>query len=462
MSGIDVRAGGIREGDVIGVDEGDRTVALVHLGCAKNLVDSEAMLGRVIGPGVRLTTDSSEADVIIVNTCSFIGPSRKESVDAILAAARQKVEGRCERLIVAGCLVERYKDELAAEIPEVDAFVAVNDIPRVAEIALGELAPTPGREEPDYVYDFEKPRVLSTPRGTGYVKISDGCDHVCSFCAIPSIRGRMRSRRIESIVDEARSLVDQGLLELNLVAHDSTDYGRDLGIKDGLALLLERLREVPGLAWIRVLYLYPTNLSARVIALLGEGGPLLPYFDVPLQHAHPRILRSMARGLNVERTVERIRAQAPQAVIRTTFIVGYPGETDEEFSALERFVAGSRFDRVGVFPFSFEEKVPAQPLGDDVPEKVKKARRRQLMDLQKQITLEKNRALVGTRLPCLVLGASDGARPLWGRIAGQAPEVDGITSLEANAAARARPFPALADVTIRRAGPYDLVARIEA
>ncbi|MFN7975757.1 MAG: 30S ribosomal protein S12 methylthiotransferase RimO [Acidobacteriota bacterium] len=434
----------------------DRRVALIHLGCAKNLVDSEAMLGRVLGPGVSLTTTPGEADVVIVNTCSFIGPSKKESVDAILEAARLKQEGRCERLIVAGCMVERYRDELASEIPEVDAFVAANDIPRIAEVAFGELAPE-RNTEPEYVYDFEAPRVLSTPAGTAYVKIADGCDHACSFCAIPRIRGRLRSRAVARIAGEVRDLVARGVLEVNLVSHDTTDYGRDLGMRDGLATLLDALRQIPGLAWLRVLYLYPTNLSARVIAMLGEGAPLLPYFDVPLQHAHPKVLRSMARGLSVERTVERIRATVPGASIRTTLIVGYPGEGDEEFAALERFVAASRFDRVGVFTFSFEEGVPAEPLADPIPERVKRARRKRLMEVQRRVSLEKNRALVGTTGPCLLLGLRDGRRPLWGRLPSQAPEVDGIVAVSA---APDVPFPAIVDVAITGAGAYDLTARV--
>ena len=452
--------GPLREGDLVGAPADGVSVALVHLGCAKNLVDSEAMLGKLTRPGVRLTTDPSDAEVVIVNTCSFIGPARQESVDAILEAAQHKESGRCRRLIVAGCLVERYRAELQEEIPEVDAFVAVNDIPRVAEVALDELAPA-ATGGPDYVYDFETPRVLSTQLGTAYVKISDGCDHVCSFCAIPSIRGRQRSRPIESIAAEVESLVAGGAFEINLVAHDTTDYGRDLGLTDGLYDLLARLREVPGLDWLRVLYLYPTNLSKRVIGLLGEGGPLLPYFDVPLQHADRRILKSMARGLNVERTVDRIRSAVPEAVIRTTFIVGYPGEGEAEFRALCDFVARSELDRVGVFTFSFEEGVPSEPLADPVPEKVKRARRRELMGIQKQVSAERNRRLVGTRQPCLVLGAQEKVRhPLWGRLPGQAPEVDGITNIRGTVAALSEPFPVLREVEVVAAGPYDFTARV--
>lgn len=451
---------GVREGALLDAPPRDAeatlAVALIHLGCAKNLVDSEAMLGRVVRPGVRLTGDASEADVIIVNTCSFIGPARKESVDAILAAARHKEDGRCRRLIVAGCLVERYRAELEKEIPEVDAFVGVNDIPRTAEVVLDELAP-PAAAAPTYVYDFEAPRVLSTAPGSAYLKIADGCDHVCSFCAIPSIRGRLRSRPVARIVAEARALVDQGALELVLVSHDTTDYGRDIGLKEGLATLLDRLREIDGLAFIRVLYLYPTTLTRRVISLLGEGLPLLPYFDVPLQHAHPKILKSMARGLGVRGTVERIRKHVPHATLRTTLIVGYPGEGDAEFAELCSFVRDARFDHMGAFTFSFEEGVPAEPLGDPVPEKVKRARRRELMAIQKQISAERNRALVGTVRPCLLLGARARKVPVWGRIPSQAPEVDGITSVRG---AEEVAFPDIVDVRITGAGPYDLRATV--
>ena len=410
--------------------------ARVHfrsLGCPKNRLDSEVMIGALAVGGYAIAERLEDADVVVVNTCSFIESAREESIAAILEVADLRESGRLRGLVVAGCLPQRYGADLAKELPEVDAFVGTGHfqhIPRILDDALA------GRGRGVYVdagrthlYDEHDPRVLIGPAHSAYLKISEGCDRVCAFCAIPAIRGRFQSRAPESVVAEARQLAEAGVRELNLVAQDATAFGKDRTGRPDLAGLLRALSEVDGLDWIRPLYLYPTAVTDALIEVLAGGGRVLPYVDVPLQHASDRILAAMKRGATEARQralVERLRAGIPGVTLRTTFIVGFPGETDDDFETLCRFVREVRFDRVGVFRYSDEEGTRAFGLGDKVPRKVARARHRELMAIQREIMREKLAALVGQTLPVLV--DAGGARPR-GRLASQAPEIDGVVLL---------------------------------
>jgi ribosomal protein S12 methylthiotransferase len=401
------------------------------LGCPKNRLDSEVMIGTLALGGYAIAERLEDADVVVVNTCSFIESAREESIEAILEVAGLRESGRLRGLVVAGCLPQRYGGELAKELPEVDAFVGTGHFQDITAILDDALA---GRGRGIYVdagrthlYDEQDPRVLIGPTHSAYLKISEGCDRVCAFCAIPGIRGRFQSRTIESVLAEARQLVDVGVRELNLVAQDATAFGKDLKGRPDLAGLLRALDDVSGLDWIRQLYLYPTAVTDELIAVLGSGKRVLPYVDVPLQHASDRILRRMKRGATEARQralVERLRAGIPGLTLRTTFIVGFPGETDEDFETLCDFVREVRFDRVGVFRYSDEEGTAAFDLDEKVPRGVARARHRQLMAIQREIMREKLAAEVGATRPVLVDEAGPRAR---GRLASQAPEIDGVT-----------------------------------
>jgi ribosomal protein S12 methylthiotransferase len=401
------------------------------LGCPKNRLDSEVMIGTLALGGYAIAERLEDADVVVVNTCSFIESAREESIEAILEVAGLRESGRLRGLVVAGCLPQRYGGELAKELPEVDAFVGTGHFQDITTILDDALA---GRGRGVYVdagrthlYDEQDPRVLIGPTHSAYLKISEGCDRVCAFCAIPGIRGRFQSRTLESVLAEARQLADAGVRELNLVAQDATAFGKDLKGRPDLAGLLRALDEVDGLDWIRQLYLYPTAVTDELISVLGSGKRVLPYVDVPLQHASDRILKRMKRGATEARQralVERLRAGIPGLTLRTTFIVGFPGETDEDFETLCDFVREVRFDRVGVFRYSDEEGTTAFELGEKVPRGVARARHRQLMAIQREIMREKLAAHVGATLPVLVDEAGLRAR---GRLASQAPEIDGVT-----------------------------------
>lgn len=418
--------------------------ARVHfrsLGCPKNRLDSEVMIGTLALGGYAIAERLEDADVVVVNTCSFIESAREESIKAILEVADLRESGRLRGLVVAGCLPQRYGAELAKELPEVDAFVGTGHFQRITQILDDALAARGRGVYVDagrtHLYDENEPRVLIGPTHTAYLKISEGCDRICAFCAIPAIRGRFQSRAPESVVAEARQLAAAGVRELNLVAQDATAFGKDRTGRPNLASLLRALAGVEGLDWIRQLYLYPTAVTDELIEVLGSGGRVLPYVDVPLQHASDRILTAMKRGATEARQralVERLRAGVPDLTLRTTFIVGFPGETDEDFETLCRFVRDVRFDRVGVFRYSDEEGTAALALGDKVPRKVARARHRELMAIQHDIMREKLAELVGRTLPVLV--DVGGARPR-GRLASQAPEIDGIVHLAGTAKAGA-------------------------
>jgi len=410
-------------------------IGFISLGCPKNLVDSEVMLGMLRKEGHTITTDRAAAEVMIVNTCSFIEGSKRESIDTILEAAELKKTGNCRQLIVTGCLAERYPAEIRRDLVEVDAILGTNQLAEIVRAVDGESVASPtsfGRGDADlYLYDDSTPRTLVTPPHAAYVKISEGCDHTCAFCIIPKIRGRFRSRPIHSLVREARSLVDQGVKEITLVSQDTTSFGSDLGLKDGLADLLESLAGVRGLAWLRFLYVYPELVSDRLLGVMSQHSNICRYIDMPLQHASARILRDMRRGGNrasLSRMIDRIRAGIPGVTFRTTMIVGFPGETDEEYRELEDFCRQMEFERLGVFTYSDEENTPAFELEEKVPPARAESRRKQLMAQQARIVRRKHRALVGSEMTVLIEGPSTQSDLLLeGRTESQAPEIDGVT-----------------------------------
>jgi ribosomal protein S12 methylthiotransferase len=435
---------------------------MLSLGCPKNLVDGEVMLGRLQGAGYRLVADAKQADVVVVNTCAFIDRAKQESVDAILEMAQQKESGRAKRLVVTGCLTQRYDADLRREIPEIDATLGtgqVEDIVRAVGGAATSLAEA-GPGLPTWVYDHTAPRVLSTPPWLAYLKISEGCDYTCSFCIIPTLRGRHRSRGVEDIVAEAKGLAARGVREVVLVAQDSTRYGLDHGVRDGLAYLLRRLGRVAGLRWIRVMYAYPSTLTDPILDAMASEEKVVKYVDIPLQHASEAVLRRMKRPTgrgHLLGMVQRIRERVSGVAIRTSFIVGFPGETEEDFGKLLEFVQAAQFDNVGVFTFSDEEGTASFDLPGRVPARVKESRRRKLMALQKRISARKNRARVGQRLEVLVEGTHpDSDLLLRGRLATQAPEIDGQVILNDGAAEPG----SFVTCEVTEAHPYDLVARI--
>jgi ribosomal protein S12 methylthiotransferase len=447
-----------------------KKVGFISLGCPKNLVDSEVMMGRLKQEGYEITSDAAEADTLVVNTCGFIDAAKKESVDAILEAARLKSEGKCQRLVVAGCLVERYRDELRAEMPEVDAFIGtsqINDITTVADSRVNtrSLPVLPlGNQTATYLYDESTPRVLATPGHYAYVKIAEGCDRPCAFCFIPQMRGHFRSRRFGSVVAEAKQLAEQGVKEIILVAQDSSRYGEDLGERDALAHLMRELCHLEGVEWVRVMYTYPTHISDAFLDVLAEEPKAVKYLDMPLQHASRNVLKLMKRGgdrPSLERLIARVRVRVPGIAVRTTFITGFPGETEEDFEELLAFVKSVEFDRVGVFTYSDEEGTPAYELPDKVDGKIARKRRDRLMRAQSRISLKRNRARVGQTVRVLFEGASEETDLLWqGRTETQAPDIDGCVLIN-DAPEGFEPEPGqFVNVEITEAQEYDLVGRI--
>ncbi len=437
-----------------------KKIGFVSLGCPKNLVDSEVMMGLLAQGGAEITPRAEDADIIVVNTCSFIDRAKQESVDTILVMAQHKVSGRAQKLIVAGCLVERYRNEIRKNIPEVDAVVGTGELEQVlnaagiqppasasdsAFVILNARPEANARESagrfskeawdgaiadlPNYLYDENSPRVLATPKYSAYIKIAEGCDHPCSFCIIPQLRGRFRSRRFESVIAEAQRLAQQGVREVTLIGQDTTCYGEDFGLKDGLALLLERLAQIDELRWIRFLYAYPNKITGRLLETIAAHEKVCSYIDVPLQHASPDVLKRMKRGAGAEiflRSIEKMRREIPGVTLRTSFIAGFPGETERDFEQLCNFVREVQFDWLGVFGYSDEEGAKAFELGDKVPAREIERRRRKLMSIQKQISRKKKRALVGRQFDVLLEGPSAETELLWqGRTEMHAPEIDG-------------------------------------
>ena len=434
------------------------TLYLLSLGCPKNRVDSEVMLGTLLDRGYQLVDEPEKAEVILINSCAFIGEAKQESIDAILEHAQLKETGRCKALVVAGCLTQRYADVLQTEMPEVDYFVGTSAYPRIAEIIRGERdrAVIPN---PDYIADAKTPRRNSMPRWTAYVKISEGCDNKCTFCIIPTLRGLQRSRPIADVVEEAHRLVAAGAVELNLVAQDLTAYGHDLPGRPRLHDLLAALREVPA-RWIRLHYAYPRDFPEPLIEALASQPNLARYLDMPLQHIADPVLRGMKRGRDaawVRKLVRRIRDRVPDLTFRTSFIVGFPGETEAHFQELYDFVEEMRFDKVGVFQFSQEEGTPSFDLPDQLPQRVKAQRQKKLLGLQRKISKAHQAALVGRTLDVLVEGVSDETDLLLeGRWQGQAPEIDGKVYVNRGEASPG----SIVKVEIEQAGDYDLVGGI--
>jgi ribosomal protein S12 methylthiotransferase len=504
------------------------TIGFVSLGCPKNLVDSEVMMGLLDRAGGQLTARAEDAEILVVNTCSFIDTAKQESVNAILEMAQHKVAngGKARRLIVAGCLVERYRDDIQRNIPEVDAVVGTGELEAILEAAglsapatpaaaqsspfnilvsraasavhqhslpinstevapqlrqqsraEGDLRERQGRFSrehwdgataalPEYLYSDETPRIRTTPRSSAYIKIAEGCDHPCSFCIIPQLRGKFRSRRMESIVAEAERLIAQGVREITLIGQDTTCYGEDLGLRDGLATLLDALAVLPGLKWLRFLYAYPNKVTTRLLETIARHETIAKYLDVPLQHASPSVLKRMKRGGTPEvflRLIEKARAMVPGIVLRSTFIVGFPGETAEDFKLLEEFIAAAKIDWLGVFGYSDEEGAAAFALDSalKVPKRTIEARRRRLMKLQQKISAKAKAAWVGREVDVLVEGESDETELLWqGRTALHAPEIDGKVLINDFG-----PHETLVPGTFYRAQitdshDYDVVARI--
>jgi ribosomal protein S12 methylthiotransferase len=424
-------------------------------------VDSEVMLGRLQGRGHTLVADARQADVIVVNTCAFIDRAKQESIDAVLEMARQKYAGRARRLVVTGCLAQRYDAELRQEIPEIDATLGTGQVEEI--VAAVEGAPSVTDAEagpPTWVYDHTAPRVLSTPPWLAYVKISEGCDYTCSFCIIPTLRGRHRSRATEDIVAEASALAARGVKEIVLVAQDSTRYGLDLGLRDGLAVLLRRLGAVDGVRWIRVMYAYPSTVTDPILEAIASEERVVKYVDIPLQHASEAVLKRMKRPTgkgHLLGMVERIRDRVPGVAVRTSFIVGFPGETEKDFDELLAFVEAAQFDNVGVFTFSDEEGTASFDLPDRIPPRVKEARKRRLMSLQKRIAARRNRGRVGETVEVLVEGThADTDLLLRGRLSTQAPDIDGSVLINDGTAAPGD----FVTCEVTEAHPYDLVARI--
>jgi len=456
-------------------------VGLISLGCPKNLVDSEVMLGLARDAGHELTPEAADADVLVVNTCAFIDAAKQESIDAILEMARLKKTGACRRLVVTGCLAERYRDELRREIPEIDAVLGTGEVPGIVAAIDGErraaaplaffrgpvpapppVAPRAPHTLPSYLYDADTPRLLTTPRHYAYLKIAEGCDYACAFCIIPTLRGAYRSRPADSILREARTLAARGVRELLLVSQDTTFYGVDRGQRGALATLLRELNAVDGLEWIRLLYLYPTTIDDATLAAMAECGKVCKYVDLPLQHASNGVLKRMRRPgtrQTYERLLARIRARVPGVALRTTFIVGFPGERDADVGELCDFVRDQAFDHVGVFTYSHEEGTTAHAFDDDVPEGDKRARRTRVMGLQKRLAAARQRSRIGARVRLLVDGpSSEHDLVLRGRLASQAPDIDSCVYLTECDPSSWRPGE-FVEAEIVGARGYDLLAR---
>src|SRR5215470_8632474 len=436
-------------------------VGFVSLGCPKNLVDSEVMMGMLAHGGAELTNRADQADVIVVNTCSFIDSAQQESVNTILEMAQHKSTGKARKLVVAGCLVERYRNQIQQQIPEVDAVVGTGELQNILQAAGVEVqsrpaSPSPfrilssraegdsresrgrfSREDwdgafadlPNYLYTDETPRILATPGYSAYIKIAEGCDHPCTFCIIPQLRGKFRSRRFESVIAEAEQLARRGVREITLIGQDTTCYGEDFGLKDGLALLLEKLAAISELRWVRFLYAYPNKITTRLLETIVANEKICSYVDVPLQHASPTVLKRMKRGGGGEvflHTIQKMRRIIPGVTLRSSFIVGFPGETENEFEELCNFVKEAQLDWMGVFGYSDQEGAAARSQEKKVPSKEIERRRKRLMQIQKQISRKRKKALVGKEFDLVLEGTSDQTDLLLeGRTPMHAPEIDG-------------------------------------
>jgi ribosomal protein S12 methylthiotransferase len=442
-----------------------RKVGFVSLGCPKNLVDSEVMMGILARDGYELTPRADDAEILVVNTCSFIESAQKESVDAILEMAEHKKFGAAKKLIVAGCLVERYREQILEQIPEVDAVVGTGEVERIIEAVEGDLRVLPA-QPPAFLYHDFTPRMVTTPKHQAYIKIAEGCDHPCTFCIIPELRGAFRSRRFESVVREAENLAAAGAREITLIGQDTTSYGEDLGLRDGLAQLLERLAQVDDLLWVRFLYAYPNRVTQKMLDTLAAHPRLAKYVDMPLQHASRNVLARMKRGSHGDaflKLLERMRATIPGVALRTSFIVGFPGETEADFQELYDFVAAAKLDWMGVFEYSDVDIAASFPLDGKVNAETISDRRNRLMALQKKISRENLRKLKGRTETALVEGPSKDNPLVWeARLESMAPDIDGklyLTDIEMPNGETA----ATGDVVrveITKTDAYDLIGRV--
>lgn len=472
-------------------------VGFISLGCPKNLVDSEVMMGLLARAGAELSPRAEDADVIVVNTCSFIASAQEESVNTILEMVEHKHAGRAKKLVVAGCLVERFRDEIRKRIPEVDAVIGTGELQNI--LAATGVVPAPAMAQndspfvvlnsrpegnvraaqgrfsrgqwdgaiadlPNYLYDDETPRILATPKHSAYIKIAEGCDHPCSFCIIPQLRGKFRSRRFESVIAEAERLAGAGVREITLIGQDTTCYGEDLGLKDGLSLLLAQLAQIDGLRWIRFLYAYPNKITGRLLKTIGENGKICSYMDVPLQHASATVLKRMKRGGGADvfcRSIEKMRRAIPGLTLRTSFIVGFPGETEKEFDELCAFVREIQFDWLGTFSYSDQEGAHAFGIDKKISPAEIERRRKHLMGIQRHISKKKKKVLLGRELDLLLEGTSGETDLLLeGRTVMHAPEIDGkvfVNDFPAELTPQAGEF---YRCEITEAHDYDLVARI--
>ncbi len=435
-----------------------KKIGMVSLGCPKNTVDSEIVLGSLTDKGYSVTSNEGDADVIIVNTCGFIDSAKEESIDAILEMAEYKRKGNCQKLIVMGCLSQRYKDELLKEIPEIDYLAGAGDFKSVAEMIESKNGIKKSKvREPVFDFNENTPRILTTPRYTAYIKIAEGCSNRCSFCIIPKIRGPFKSRNIDSIIREAEILSDKGVKELNLISQDTTMFGADTGLKNGLSVLLKKLVKIDGIRWIRLLYCYPTFLNDELIEIMKNEEKICKYIDLPLQHSHDDILKGMMRQERegeIRDLIFRIRDAIPDIAIRTAFIVGFPGETDRHFEHLLSFVKEMKFEHLGVFTYSPEEGTKAAEIQNHVLEDVKKKRKDTIMEIQKRVSLEKNKRFIGTTKDVLVEETTGSDEFLIsGRMQTQAPEIDGVVYIEKSEVRAGDILP----VKITKAMEYDLV-----
>lgn len=440
-------------------------ISLVSLGCPKNLVDAEVMLGHLPQDRFEIIAEDELADIIVVNTCSFIQDAKEESIETILEVADYKKNGCCRMLIVSGCLPQRYQDELAAQLPEVDLFMGTSDAPRIVELIdsqFGLKESTTVVSSPDYLYDHSTPRLNSSPFYTSYIKIADGCSNHCSYCIIPQLRGVLRSRSVDSVVREARALAEKGVREINLIAQDITAYGAERD--DGAAIepLLRELVKIEKIDWIRLLYAYPDGIRPELIDLIAGEEKICNYLDIPLQHINEQILQQMNRRLDtagVQNFLQRLRQQIPHLTLRTTFIVGFPGETPAQFEQLLHFVEAGHFERVGVFSYSREEGTGAARLAGQIPARTKQSRLHRLMKAQAKVALAHNRQRIGQLEKVLVEGVSEETELLLkGRSAGQAPDVDGCCLITAGQAEVGQ----FVELRITDASEYDLIGEIEA
>ncbi len=472
-------------------------IGFVSLGCPKNLVDSEVMMGLLARAGAELSPRAEDADVIVVNTCSFIESAQQESVNTILEMAMHKTSGQAKKLVVAGCLVERFRDEIRKWIPEVDAVVGTGELGNI--LAATGVAPAPvpangnspfvvlpsraegdrraeqGRfsrgqwdgaiaDLPNYLYDDETPRILATPKSTAYIKIAEGCDHPCTFCIIPQLRGQFRSRRFESVVAEAERLAQIGVREITLIGQDTTCYGEDFGLKDGLALLLEKLAKIEDLRWIRFLYAYPNKITGKLLETIGTHDKICSYLDVPLQHASATVLKRMKRGGGAEvflHSIDKMRRAIPNLILRSSFIVGFPGETEAEFEELSGFVREAQFDWMGTFSYSDQQGADAYGLDKKLSPGEIERRRRHLMGIQRRISKTKKQALVGQEFDLLMEGMSEETDLLMeGRTSMHAPEIDGKVFVNDFPEERTPLVGEFYRCQITEAHDYDLVAKI--